>query len=166
VPGSAAKSGGASGEPPPFPPSQAGLGKGAGVRSGDEPGAVITAARVAPKAADEIAAVNAPEAADRGQRTGGEREGIVAPELALRALGEIGGHRGVRTEHRVDPAAGAARARDLLGQIDLTDEIVFETAECRRPDHPQNAGVVKFLHRRFGPAPPPFSVTVTLLPRI
>ena len=55
-------------------------------------------------------------------------------------------------EHRVDPAAGAARARGLVGQIDLTDEIGFETAECRRLDHPQDAGVVKFLHRHFGQA--------------
>ena len=99
---------------PSLPRKRGRVREGAGVRSSDEPGAVITAARVTPKAADEVAAVNALEAADRRQRTGGERARIVAPDLLLRALGEISNHGGVRTEHRVDPAAGATRARDLV----------------------------------------------------
>src|SRR6516225_1264661 len=71
---------------PSLPRKRGRVREGAGVRSGDEPGAVITAARVAPKATDEAAAVNALEAADRRQRTGGERARIVAPDLLLRAL--------------------------------------------------------------------------------
>jgi hypothetical protein len=83
------------------------------------------------------------------------------PRLLLRALGKIGDHRGVRTEHRINPAAGAARKRDLVGQIDLTDEIGFETAECRRLDRPQDAGGVEFLHRRFGQATQPLGLLLT-----